>query len=293
MRIQSVQEYISLIERLKGNYPYRYFSDELSPLTNMVCEPRFIFRGHSCHPQYDLIPQIFRWKKIDERYSVSMYSQIEYNIINDFISEACRFIKTVSENDIAAWIEIAQHFGVPTRLLDFTENPLVALYFACVGSPESNAAVWVLNEFTYNRRFFQKPSLILATESQAVVTQIINQEIIYQDYKQHTNNLQYIQAPWIYKPHYREEWMTLQSSVFLLWGADVRPLTALISDRENMQEDNVKNVDDGILCCIEIPSEYKKAILKQLDDCGINEKFIYPGIDGVGRYINKKYSSDY
>ena len=33
----------------------------------------------------------------------------------------------------------------------------------------------------------------------------------------------------------------------------------------------------------------KEKILKQLALCGINEKYIYPGIDGIGRYINKKY----
>ena len=195
MEIRSVQEYISLIERLKKNYPYRVISDWPSIFPDKAYDPRFIFRGHCCHPQYDLIPQIFRWKKIDEGHSVSMYSQVEYNIINDFISEACRFIKTIPENDIAAWVEIAQHFGVPTRLLDFTENPLVALYFACVGPPESNAAVWVLNEFTYNRKFFQKPGLILAAESQSIVNQIINQEIIYQGYNQRTNDFQRIQVP--------------------------------------------------------------------------------------------------
>ena len=35
--------------------------------------------------------------------------------------------------------------------------------------------------------------------------------------------------------------------------------------------------------------QYKEKILKQLALCGINEKYIYPGIDGIGRYINKKY----
>jgi len=47
-----------------------------------------------------------------------MHSQIEFNVLADFISEACRFVKDIPSGDISAWLEIAQHFGVPTRLLD-------------------------------------------------------------------------------------------------------------------------------------------------------------------------------
>ena len=42
--------------------------------------------------------------------------------------------------------------------------------------------------------------------------------------------------------------------------------------------------------CIEIQAKDKKTILKQLSLCGISEKYIYPGIDGAGKYIKGKYS---
>lgn len=292
MIIQSVQEYISLIEKLKNNYTY-----DLSIAPNPVFgkhfyKPRFIFRGHSNHEKYFMIPGVFREKEITVGHSVTEFSQMEHNILNDFISEACRFISDVPEGDISTWLEIAQHFGVPTRLLDFTENPLVALYFACSSSPQSDASVWIINEPAYNKKFFFESMLVQASKSQNIVTQIVSQEIVWQDYQQHVGELQYIQWPWIYKPHYHAERMNLQSSVFMIWGADRRPLTAFFEDDEYMVEDQPKNSECGIICHVNISSENKSKLLKQLDSLGINEKFVYPGIDGVGRYIRKKYSSD-
>lgn len=234
---------------------------------------------------------MFRWRDLSNGQAIAEFRQVEYDILTDFISEACRFIKNIPESDISAWLEVAQHFGVPTRLLDFTENPLVALYFACIGSPEKDASVWILNEPAYNRKFFVQSTIMQATTSQSIVSKIVTEEIVWQDYPPHLGNVYYIQYPWIYKPHYREERMNSQSSIFMLWGAVLQPITNIMNVNNYMVENQVNNADQGIICCIHIPASAKKSLLKQLDLCGVNEKFIYPGIDGVGRFINKKYSS--
>lgn len=291
MEVKSVQEYISLIEKLKRNYTY------LEPLpgnpscAKFVHTPTFIFRGHSNHEEYLLLPGIFRWKNITDWYEISEYSQMEHNILNDFISEACRFIKDIPRDDIPAWLEIAQHFGVPTRLLDFTENPLVALYFACSESPEADASVWIVDEIAYHKKFFYPGTPVPSKMSQSYISKIVLDEIVHQDFQQEQKNLKRVQYPWIYKPHYYEERMHFQSSIFMLWGAKHRPLTDFIAADEYMEEEPVNNKEKGIVFCVQIPANKKKEILNQLDSFGVNEKFIYPGIDGVGRYIKKKYSS--
>lgn len=134
MEIRSVQRYLSIIENSKEKYTYSTSIHSLMPA--QLHRPKFIYRGHG-NESYQLLPGIFRWHEKENGTSVSEYSQMEHTILQDFIGEACRYIKDVSTEDIHAWLEIAQHFSVPTRLLDFTENPLVALYFACADINET------------------------------------------------------------------------------------------------------------------------------------------------------------
>lgn len=291
MEIHSIQEYIDIIEKLKKNYTYSAPISGNPLFGYQTLTPKFIYRGHGNHKEYDLLPGIFRWRNVSEGYSTTEYSQMEYNVLTDFISEACRFIKDVPSGDIPAWLEIAQHFGVPTRLLDFTQNPLVALYFACSDLQNTQASVWIINEPVYNSIFFGELPIVQAAKSQFFVSKIVTDEIVQQDYLQH-NNDNYIQYPWIYKPYYREERMELQSSIFMLWGANRQKLTDFMQPNFYMStSDSIENAATGVIGSILIPGDKKQNIMKQLNLCGINEKFIYPGLDGVGRYIKQKYSS--
>lgn len=123
MTINNIQDYMNAIEQLKNKYSY-----STGDFNNTIIEPKFLFRGHGNHDKYKLEPKIFRIKK-NQHGTTTQYSQLEYNILADFISEAKAYEKNI--NGIQEWLEIAQHYKVPARLLDFTENPLVALYFAC------------------------------------------------------------------------------------------------------------------------------------------------------------------
>ena len=79
----------------------------------------------------------------------------------------------------------------------------------------------------------------------------------------------------------------------MLWAARQNDLESFM-DKSNflLFDKNVENKEEGILGKVIIPNNIKKHIIEQLNLLGVNEKSIYPGLDGIGKYIRTKYSFD-
>ena len=75
--------------------------------------------------------------------------QRESDLIARFKQNASQLLPSLPHNDWE-WLTIMQHYRVPTRLLDWTESPLVALYFVVVPHIASDGALWVLEPARLN-----------------------------------------------------------------------------------------------------------------------------------------------
>jgi hypothetical protein len=97
-----------------------------------------IYRGHS-KSSYELVPSIGR--VVPHRAGVALVDA-EREIFVKFKKRAVARL-SVQPADAWDWLAIAQHHGLPTRLLDWTRNPLIATYFAVEDPGEHDRVVWV------------------------------------------------------------------------------------------------------------------------------------------------------
>ncbi|MEI7700392.1 MAG: FRG domain-containing protein [Planctomycetia bacterium] len=98
----------------------------------------WVFRGHS-NSIYRLIPSVGRLE-----HTTSSDEKLENSLLAMFKRGAVIHMQTQPRNKWE-WLALAQHHGLPTRLLDWTFNPLVALYFAVEDGKETDASLFALN----------------------------------------------------------------------------------------------------------------------------------------------------
>jgi hypothetical protein len=108
------------------------------------------WRGHA-KAEWRLEAQVYRTNP--ERPAHRLYN--ETALIGHFVSRApLRSHRPCpAAGDYFGWLFLAQHYGLPTRLLDWTENPLVALYFGVTDHPDNDGCIWALWPTALNRIF--------------------------------------------------------------------------------------------------------------------------------------------
>jgi hypothetical protein len=108
----------------------RVLSDYFDALAGRPTQ-NVLYRGHA-DESWEIRPSVFRPgnQGIDNAESLFRWRRA-----------AARFANPSPRNDIE-WLVLAQHFGIPTPLLDWTSSPLVALFFACEREPDRDGCIW-------------------------------------------------------------------------------------------------------------------------------------------------------
>ena len=110
-----------------------------------------------------------------------------------------------------------------------------------------------------------------------------------------------IKYPFIYTPYYVDTRMSAQSSYFMVWGADPIALENIFTPemycmqfKENTNGRVYGNHERNALSfALYIHADRKQTLMRELDSVGINEKTLFPGLDGIGRYVEQRFRFNY
>lgn len=231
------------------------FLDLLSQLGEKAQRQTVWFRGH-CRAEYTLLPSLARSARALER---------EQLLSKRFKQNASPF-RTSPPQDEWEWLFLMQHFGIPTRLLDWTESPLVALYFAVNDSDPSHddtdAIVWALLPEQYN---FDAPRL---QPSVSVDIPCFGVDQILEDYRPDKIALESMsnKLPVAAIAHRKNERIMAQLGVFTIMHRDLTPL---------------EEVGERHLAKLTVPAAAKPALRAELSALRINQLTLFPELASV------------
>jgi hypothetical protein len=222
-----------------------------------------------------LLPSLFRTRN---NYDEIRKERIEDEIREEFIVRAPVFSEfKPAGNDDWEWYFLMQHYGAPTRLLDWTEGALIALYFAVKNNPgHFDSAVWVLDPYDLNQRTIGIDEVI-PPSAQGVAMR--DRRRVRKWLPTRFTGRALPRQPIAVFPTHIARRISTQRSCFTVHGSDLRGLERL------------ENYRPPLLRRIVIPSFHVRDIKQELIDTGIDEATIFPDLDGLGRAIATAYTS--
>jgi hypothetical protein len=167
------------------------------------------------------------------------------------------------------WYFVMQHYGAPTRLLDWTEGALHGLYFAIRHNKGyDDAAVWVLNPWKFNKKAVGEEEVIPPGEPG---TRKEDRQRYEKWLRDRFAKGRWARWPAAIYPGYILRRISAQRSCFTIHGADQSGLETIAQEL-------------GIpLTKIVIPSWKVDSIRESLVTCGIDETTVFPDLEGLGR----------
>ena len=189
-----------------------------------------------------------------------------------FIGQAHLFLDPstlLEEKSLLAWWGLMQHFGCPTRLLDWTSSPFVAAYFAVVENWDRPGAVWAFDAGTLVEET-KEPNVIEARKALGSNEDI--RKILWQD-----SPLEFVHPFFLKRQHTRT---ASQQGAFTVCGR-------ILADHGQLIDDSCPK--SNARCCLKMIMEpqMKSEALRHLMRMNITANSLFPGLDGLGRSINE------
>lgn len=204
------------------------------------------------------------------------FTQLEGHLLRNFKKYA--YQNQVRGNSVWNWLAVAQHHGLPTRLLDWTYSPYIALHFATANILKYNTdgVIWCINYVKSKDYLPENMIQVLKKEGSNIFTPEMLDDVC--------NSLPALDD--------------LQKEEFLLFleppSLDNRiinqhALFSLMSNPNHFPSDFLK-AHPELYFRIIIPAKLKWEIRDKLDQANITERVLFPGLDGLSVWLKRHYS---
>jgi hypothetical protein len=252
------------------------------------------YRGHSNKKKYKLEPFLFRR---DEEGNY-LYKDNEHILFRELlVSNSVDFQSDVYTLDSLVRM---QHYSLPTRLLDITSNPLIALYFACKSAADEEGEVIVFSMKRKDVKYFDSDvascianlARLPQSEKDGVRFEQDGVKFAQNEFNEQPPIRRLLHLIREEKPFFEAAIIpddlrkivcvkgkqsnvriSSQSGAFLLFGLDA------VFDEEGTPEIKVSR----------ITTSNRESILKELDLLNINESTVFPYIESSAKYVAEKF----
>jgi hypothetical protein len=247
---------------------------------------------------------------------------LENSGIGFFMDRATGLLSRVpDEHDLLGWLSLMQHYGAPTRLLDWSQSPFVAAFFAYDQASETDGSLYALEPYFCRRQFVG--SLIplpwdhTGTRSLSVNDANGGAIISYPGldlYRRDRENallrsamMQHSRWPLPTIPFDQDSRMAAQQTIFTLAGEASAVIDDLLDKDswppapEEMPGGFVTGTDitfwplespEQLITKIRLRSEWRPHALQALAKMGLTAASLFPGLDGLGRATSLHLEAD-
>jgi hypothetical protein len=225
----------------------------------------FVFRG---------VPRVSHG--LETSLQTGGFTAHELHLLTSFRKYALR--SAVHGDWVWNWLSLAKHHGLPTRLLDWTYSPYVAMHFATFETRyyDEDAAIWCV-DYRKTNELLPKPlrKMLDDTDVNLFTTEMLNSVATTLNQFDGLSSHDFVV---FFEPPSLDERIVNQFALFSLPSSAALSLEDLLKQREAMYKRVV------------IPAALKWEIRDKLDQANVNERVLFPGLDGLSRWLSRSYT---
>jgi len=199
--------------------------------------------------------------------------QLERHILRAFRKYAAR--DAVPVDSVWNWLALGQHHGLPTRMLDWTFSPYVALHFATAHAArfDEDGAVWCVDFARVHELLPERLRAVLEREGADVfTTELLEDEVESIHALEELGEF----ALFVEPPSFDAR-IVNQYALFSLLSKSDLSLDSWLASRTELWHRIV------------IPAELKWEVRDKLDLANVTERVLFPGLDGLSRWLKRYY----